>query len=148
MNKGGVVIGLDIGTRRIGVACGDFEVCIAAPLPALLNERTIFTDISWLIKKNRAEAVVVGLPRDADGKETTQSQVSRDFATKLASYTDANICFQDESLTSVLAEKNLRERRNFSEIMLRDGTLDSEAATIILQDFLNRNKREAQYGIA
>jgi len=140
MNKdGGVAIGLDIGARRIGVARGDFEVVIATPLPAWPNDETIFANISRIVKENQAEIVVIGLPRDANGQETAQSQISRDFASELSNYLNTRIHFQDESLTSVIAEKNLRSRKNFNENMLRDGMLDSEAAAIILQDFLNSN---------
>lgn len=150
MNKGGVVIGLDIGARRIGTARGDFEVRVATPLQMLPNNETVFTDVSRLIQENHAAVVVIGLPRDAEGLETAQSQVSRDFAAELANHTNAEIRLQDESLTSVLAEKNLRARKNFKEDMLRDGTLDSEAAALILQDFLDNysDDREAQYGTA
>jgi putative Holliday junction resolvase len=137
MNRSGVVIGLDVGTHRIGVARGDFDVHVATPLPMLSNDKTIFEKLSKMVQENHAETVVIGLPRDVDGRETAQSQVSRDFAAELANHLDTKICFQDESLTSVLAEKNLRARKNFNENMLRDGTLDSEAAAIILQDFLD-----------
>ncbi|MCL2280938.1 Holliday junction resolvase RuvX [Candidatus Saccharibacteria bacterium] len=143
MNKSGVVIGLDIGARRIGVARGDLEVRIATPLPALTNDETIFANICQLVEKNHAEIIVIGLPRDAKGQETAQSQISRNFATELANHLAIKICLEDESLTSVLAEKNLRARKNFQVSMLRDGALDSEAATIILQDFLD-NQREVE----
>ncbi|MDR1970278.1 MAG: Holliday junction resolvase RuvX [Candidatus Nomurabacteria bacterium] len=149
MSRGEAVIGLDIGAHRIGVARGDFEVRIATPLPMLINSETIFEELAQLIQESRVEDVVIGLPRDARGQETTQSQISRDFAARLASRSNIKIHFQDESLTSVLAEKNLRSRKGFNEKMLHDGTLDSEAATIILQDFLDgsSNKKEARHGI-
>ncbi len=51
-------------------------------------------------------------------------------------YNNIKIVFQDESLTSVKAEEILRERKNFQDGMLRDGTLDSEAAALILSDYL------------
>jgi putative Holliday junction resolvase len=149
MNNG-VVIGLDVGTRRIGVARGDREVRIAAPLPMLINDETIFTRIAQLTEENHAETIVIGLPRDAEGRETAQSKISRDFAAKLSDATSTQIVFQDESLTSVTAEENLRARKNFREGMLRDGTLDSEAAALILQDFLdaNDNQKETRHGAA
>ncbi|MDR0957271.1 MAG: Holliday junction resolvase RuvX [Candidatus Nomurabacteria bacterium] len=133
-----IVIGLDVGERRIGVARGDFGVKIASPLQPLVNDEQIFSNIAEIASKNRAETIVIGLPRNASGQETAQSEYSRDFASKLADFTEVKIVFQDESLTSIEAEKNLRRRKNFNENMLRDGTLDSEAATLILQDFLER----------
>jgi putative Holliday junction resolvase len=148
MSRTGVVIGLDVGTRRIGVARGDLEVCLAAPLMTLSNDAAVLTNLSRLVQENQAETVVIGLPRNNEGQETTQSQISRDFAAKLADTLDVKIHLQDESLTSVLAEKNLRERKNFKESMLRDGHLDAEAAALILQDFLDNDKKEIKHASA
>ena len=138
MSRNGVAIGLDVGVRRIGVARGDFEVRIATPLTMIPNDATAFMAISQMAKDNHAKTIVVGLPRDAEGRETAQSKISRGFADKLADFTEADIVFQDESLTSVVAEDNIRTRKNFNESMLHDGTIDSEAAAIILTDYLER----------
>jgi len=148
MNRGRVAIGLDVGNARIGVARGDFEVCLASPLPMLPNDAAVFEKLTKLAQEDHASVVVIGLPRNATGQETAQSQLSRDFAAELTKHLDVKIHFQDESLTSVLAEKNLRARKNFQEKYLRDGTLDSEAAALILQDFLDNNsdEKEAQNG--
>lgn len=134
------VVGLDIGDKRIGVSIGDTEVKIASPLAPLANDETVFRQIDNLLIQNDAKIVVIGLPRNAEGQETAQSVVVRNFATELSAKTDAKIVFQDESLTSVLAERRLRERKNFSESMLRDGTLDSEAAQLILADYLEGSR--------
>jgi putative Holliday junction resolvase len=136
-------IGLDVGTRHIGVARGDDDVRFAVPLASLVNDTVVFERIRSLIAENHAGAVVVGLPRGADGQETKQSQFSRDFANQLAEFTGVKIVLQDESLTSVQAEKNLRSRRDFNEKMLRDGTLDSEAAALILTDYLENGVKNA-----
>jgi len=130
------VLGLDIGDRCIGVARADLDMRIASPLTTIANDDQVFARISELIKENQAEIIVIGLPRNSSGEETDQSQVSRKFAEKLTESIDVKIIFQDESLTSVAAEDNLRMQKNFDEKMLRDGTLDSEAASLILQDFL------------
>ena len=135
-----IILGFDIGDRRIGVARAELGMRIASPLPAIPNDDQVFGRASELIKENQAKTAVIGLPRNSSGVETGQSQVSRDFAEKLASLVDVKIVFQDESLTSVTAENNLRMQKNFNGKMLRDGTLDSEAATLILQDFLEENK--------
>jgi putative transcription antitermination factor YqgF len=124
--------------QRIGVASGDLTVRIASPLPSIMNDEQVFQKVVNVAARIQAEAIVIGLPRDISGEETGQAQVSRDFASALARVTDRQIIFQDESLTSVLAEEKLRVRKGFSEKMLRDGTLDSEAAALILQDFLER----------
>ncbi len=139
-----VILGLDIGARRIGVARGDSEVKLASPLPAVFNDDAAMENLTKAVDETGADLIVVGLPRDANGRETFQSKFSRDFADDLrqallnADY-DVEFVFQDESLTSIEAEENLKKRKNFNPKMLRDGTIDSEAAVIILHDFLEEN---------
>ena len=133
-----VVLGLDVGEKRVGAAYGNFSVRIASPLAPMINDQKIFQKISALAGRIKATAIVIGLPRDISGSETGQAKIVRDFAARLAEEIDLQIILQDESLTSVLAEAKLRARKNFHELMLRNGTLDSEAAVLILQDFLER----------
>ena len=137
-----VGIGLDIGEKRIGVARGDLEVRFAAPLDPIMNQPDVFAKIANVFRENQAEFLVAGLPRNSKGEETKQSEFSRNFVDQLRKQfakenMSIEIYFQDESLTSVKAEEFLRVRPNFRESMLRDGTLDSEAAAIILGDFLD-----------
>lgn len=138
-----VVVGLDVGTRRIGVAWGDTEVRLASPLEAVENDGQALDRLAGLIGRLGATTVVVGLPRNNDGVETEQSQYTRQFADDLNdtlltnSINDVTIVMQDESLTSVKAEEMLRQdKRHFRDSMLRDGTLDSQAAVVILTDYL------------
>lgn len=136
-----IALGLDIGARRIGVARGDLDVKLASPLDAVFNDDDVLENMIKIVDETGADLLVIGLPRDNNGGETAQSKFSRDFADDLrqalinADY-DVEIVFQDESLTSIAAEENLKKRKNFDPKMLRDGTIDSEAAVIILQDFL------------
>lgn len=143
MNRAqGVVIGLDIGTRRIGVARGDVTVGIATPLAAIGNDDETFEQLKKIISQENTQTIVVGLPRNSRGEETAQSEISRQFADQLKRTVAAEVVLQDESVTSVEAERRLRGRKDFRESMLRDGTLDSEAATLILTDYLE----EASHG--
>jgi putative Holliday junction resolvase len=127
------LIGLDIGERRIGVAWANSEVKIAAPRKTLLNDEKIVEQISDLVAAEKAEAVVVGLPRNSKGEETAQSTYVKDFVAKLN--LTVPIYLQDESLTSVLAEEHLKS----SKKQYAKGDIDSGAAIIILNDYLERN---------
>jgi putative transcription antitermination factor YqgF len=75
-------------------------------------------------------------------RKSPRSEISRQFADQLKRTVAAEVVLQDESVTSVEAERRLRGRKDFRESMLRDGTLDSEAATLILTDYLE----EASHG--
>lgn len=138
-----MVIGLDIGTHRIGVARGDLAVGIATPLSAVVNDQNTIGTLKRLAQEERAQTIVVGLPRNSQGEETLQSQFSRQFAQSLAKELQIEVILQDESVTSLEAEQHLRQRKGFRENMLRDGTLDSEAAALILADFLEEAHRAA-----
>ena len=141
-----MVLGLDVGARRIGVARADLEVRLASPLQAIFNDGSVLEELIRLVDETGAEFIVVGLPRDNNGQETAQSKFSRDFAHDLHEALvnedyNVEIVFQDESLTSVTAEDNLKKRKSFNIKMLCDGTLDSEAAVIILTDYLEGIKK-------
>ena len=127
------IIGLDVGTKRIGIAKADTSVRIAIPNGYVLVNGQEIHEILRIARLNDTNFFVVGLPRSNDGNETAQSAYARKFADTLAaSMPGARIYFQDESLTSVVAEERLKKRKkNFEK-----GEIDAEAASIILQDFI------------
>lgn len=127
------LIALDVGTKRIGVAKADSKVRIAIPYSAVEVDGNEFDKIASLARAWDINSFVLGLPRNSHGEETEQSRYVRQFAKDLKrAIPGAKICFQDESLTSVEAEKRLKGRKKG----YKKGDIDSEAATIILQDFL------------
>lgn len=127
------LIALDVGTKRIGVAKADSKVRIAIPYSAVEVDGNEFQKIASLARAWDIDSFVIGLPRNSQGEETEQSRYVRQFARELKKVIpSAKICFQDESLTSVEAEKRLKNRKKG----YKKGDIDSEAATIILQDFL------------
>ena len=128
------VIALDVGEKRIGVAWGDTIVRIASPLDALDMADGVVANIAKLIQSTGASTLVLGLPRNQSGAETAQTQYVRDFAHRLNAL-KALVVFQDESLTSVMAEQRLEARgKKYCK-----ADIDSEAAAIILTDYLERN---------
>ena len=130
------LIALDVGTKRIGVAKADSSVRIAVPYPAVEVDGGEYKKIASLARAWDINSFVLGLPRNSQGEETAQSRYVRKFAKELKRVIpEAKICFQDESLTSVEAEKRLKNRKKG----YKKGDIDSEAATIILQDFLEEH---------
>ena len=129
------IIGLDVGEKRIGVARADSKTRIAVPVGFVLVDGSEWRRIARIANLAGTNLFVLGLPRSNEGNETAQSAYVREFARRLKQeIPEAKVCFQDESLTSVLAENRLKSRkRNYER-----GEIDTEAATIILQDFLER----------
>ena len=140
MNAPGVrALGVDPGTKRIGLAVSDLSGTIASPLLVLQRSKSLRHDLSELARIARAEeaaVIVVGLPINMDGSEGPRAQASRAFARNLAPLTDLPLVLWDERLSTVAAERSLIEmdvsRRK------RDARIDSAAAAFILQGALDR----------
>lgn len=136
------IVALDVGTKRIGVAHADTSVRIAIPAGTIVVSGEEFNEIAKIMRQYKTDWVILGLPRNSKGMETAQSAYVRDFARKLQRrLPTARIRFQDESLTSVEAEKRLRARKGSH---FAKGEIDAEAATIILQDFIETYTSAAQ----
>jgi len=127
-----VLLALDVGAQRIGVAEANSIARIAHPLTTLAHSESIITDIAELIKKHDATMLVIGLPRGMQGQDTQQTQYVRDFVQKLQITISTPIFWQDEALTSRKAEEELTARKK----PYKKGDIDALAATYILDDFL------------
>ena len=127
-------LALDVGTRRIGVAMADSQVKIAVPFGWLENDESTIQKIVELVLRNDINIIVVGYPRNQSGEPTQQTKYVENFVDQLAEIDlDTKVVFQDESLTSVQAEQRLGNK-------IKDkGEIDAEAASIILQDYLEEH---------
>ena len=138
------ILGLDVGAKRIGVARADSATRIAVPAGYIEVDGTEWQEIARLAKQYNTNLFVLGLPRNNEGKETMQTEYVRNFARSLVRMIPgAKIKFQDESLTSVLAEERLKKRKK----TYTKGEIDEEAAVIILQDFLESIQRQSETNI-
>ncbi|HSH56024.1 MAG TPA: Holliday junction resolvase RuvX [Candidatus Limnocylindrales bacterium] len=127
------ILALDVGAKRIGVARALLAVGIANPLTTLTSPALFISDIAYLVRQEKAGAVVIGLPRGLDGQETEQTRAVRDFGEQLAQHLTVPIYWTDEALTSAKAEEELASRGKGFE----KGDIDALAATYILEDFLH-----------
>ena len=133
MNKRSYVC-LDVGEKRIGVAVADDSVRIAIPHTTVEVDGTEIAQILEILEKERADVLVVGYPRNQSGEATSQTEYVEEFMKQLSDVA-AKIIYQDESLTSVMAEQRLASYgKPFAK-----GDIDSMAASIILQDYLELN---------
>jgi putative Holliday junction resolvase len=134
------VIGLDLGTKTIGVAVSDIGRVIASPLQ--LIRKTQFTQdaqaLFALMKTRGATGIVIGLPVNMDGTEGPRSQSSRAFARNLLRLnTDLAIAFWDERLSSAAVNRMLIDEADLSRAR-RGQLVDKAAAAYILQGALDR----------
>ncbi len=132
------IMAIDYGDVRIGIALSDLTRTIANGYENY-TRKSIEEDINHLndiIKNNMVKKVVFGLPRNMDGTDSEQTIKTREFAKEFSRISGIEVVFQDERLTSKLAERmliNADVSRN-----KRKNVLDKLSATIILQDYLNQ----------
>ena len=134
------LIGLDHGSRRIGVAIGDTETGMAFARAAI-RRRNLPTDlaaIEALVRLESARLIVIGLPLNMDGTEGSQAASARNFGERLVAG-GTQVAFEDERLSSWEAGERLNEagRRPRRE----SGELDSTAARLILQQYLDARRQ-------
>ena len=130
------LVALDVGEKRIGVAYADTIVRLASPLLTIEVDGREIEKIGEIVKERAPEKIVIGYPRNQAGEPTEQTKVAEAFAGRLEQF-NVGIVFQDESLTSVLAEERLKRwGKPYTK-----ADIDSHAAGIILQDYM-----DAHYG--
>lgn len=138
LKKGQRVLGLDVGTKTIGLALSDTLLMVATPLRTV--RRTRFkADAAEVLREVDAHgvgALAIGLPIALDGRESPRSQSVRQFARNLLEIRDLPVVFWDERLSTAAVERTMIEadltRRRRSEI------IDRTAAAYILQGLLDR----------
>lgn len=137
----GTLIGLDLGTKTIGVAASDPDRRLATPVETV--RRTNFTAdaarLLHLAAERKAAGFVLGLPINMDGSEGPRAQSTRAFARNLAGRTELPIALWDERLSTAAVERELiaadASRKS------RAAVIDQHAAVFILQGALDRLAR-------
>jgi len=135
------LLGLDVGTKTIGMALSDVTRSVATPFDTI--RRSKFTadakTIREVVEKNQVGALVIGLPRNLDGSEGPRAQSTRAFARNLAAHVEVPMVFWDERLSTAAVERHLIEadvsRKRRAELV------DRMAAAYILQGALERLRR-------
>ena len=138
LSKNSALMGLDLGSKTIGVAISDGLRAVATPLKTI--KRTKFSDevkiLFHLIAEREISGIILGLPKNMDGSEGPRCQSTRAFARNIIRLKDFPIAFWDERLSTVAAERALLEadinRKRRSEV------IDHVAASYILQGALDR----------
>lgn len=139
------LLGLDVGTKTIGLALSDVTRSIATPYETI--RRTKFTSdaeiLVDIVDKMEVGGLIIGLPINLDGSEGPRAQSTRAFARNLAKHIDLPMTFWDERLSTAAVERHLIEagasRKRRAEVV------DRMAAAYILQGALDRLKRAGEH---
>jgi putative pre-16S rRNA nuclease len=140
---GAPILALDLGEKRVGIAVSDaLSISIARLDPlARTSWKQLLRDVENLVRRFDAQTVVIGLPLRLNGFSGDSALDVRNVARKFARSLSVPVYLQDERLSSVEAEENLRaEGHKRREVLAR---VDSEAAAVILRDFLVSQQEKA-----
>ena len=133
----GRILGIDLGSKRVGIALSDSSNIIASPFKTLIfnNHKDLLIKLGELINEFDIKTIVLGLPLSMNGIDSPQTKKIRDFKSSLLIF-NIPIIYEDERLSSVSAKKsmvaqNIKTGHNKSKI-------DMRAAAIILQQHLDK----------
>lgn len=130
-------LGVDYGTKRVGLALSDPLGLTARPL-AVVPRSKIVEEVVSLVKEQEVGTIVVGLPTGLGGDEGISASEARKLADELAAATGVDVVLRDERYTSRMAESALLE--SGMKRRQRRESVDKVAAAIILQDYLDDNR--------
>ena len=133
-------LGLDVGRRRIGVAGCDGTGLIATGITTI-HRRNWTEDVKQLkeiVARRQVDTLVIGLPYNLDGTVGTQAKHTQKFAERISRILQLPFEYVDERLTSVEAAAQLKSQKQFSTY--DKGAIDRQAATIILQQWLDARR--------
>lgn len=130
------VLGLDVGDKRIGVALSQGSIAVPLTVIQRVEEGADLQRVISLAQEHGVEVIVVGLPRSMDGSIGAQAESVLELAAALGHITDIPVDTYDERLSTVEAERLMREAGTKRE--KRKENLDAMAAAVILQDYIDR----------
>jgi putative Holliday junction resolvase len=130
------ILGVDFGQVRIGLAISDELQMLAHPFETVASNREAVARIAEVVRQNKVECVVVGVPKLMSGKMGTAADEACAFAEKLRAALDCEVCTWDERLTTVAAHRALREAGK--KTRATRGYVDQVAAQMILQGYLDQ----------
>jgi len=129
-------LAIDYGTKRTGLAICDRAETIASPLAVIEGQKELLKKIAEVVETEKVEAVVLGLPLNMNGSESSQTKLVLKFAEQLKDYLSIPVHLQDERLSSFSAEEKLTPA-NLTRGKKRK-RLDAIAAAEILEAFLEQ----------
>ena len=132
------LMGIDFGDARVGIALSDPLMIMSQGYKTIQNDGTdaLYEEIVSIIKEKEVTKIVIGLPKNMDNSQGFRTDATMEFAEKLKTYTDVEVDFSDERLTTVSAhgflnEMNVRGKK-------RKGAVDTLSAALILETYMKK----------
>lgn len=124
-------LGIDFGTKRVGLALSDESGAMGFPHKVLLNDTRLMGEVRALIEREHVGAIVMGESLNSSGKENAVQAPAREFAVRLGEESGLPVFFEFEAYTTQEARRDYDGTRTH-------GTVDASAAALILTSYLSR----------
>lgn len=134
-------LGIDYGTKRIGLAISDDGGSVAFPLTTIEAGSSALSEVAELAQKNGAQKIVLGEPRDLAGQRNAVMESADQFKVDLENLTGLPIEYEREFFTSAMAARQFTPEEKSRKANPSQEKLDASAAALILQSYLDRSKR-------
>ena len=146
MLTGKRLLGIDYGSKRIGIAISDPTRIIARGLTTLENDANVFQELHRLIEEHGIECVIVGLPLNLKGEKGQKTKEVEVFISELEKYTPVTIIRWDERFTTSIAQRTMREMGVKKTKRQKKQFIDQMASALILQSYLDAKNVEVIRG--
>lgn len=140
-HEGTRVLGIDYGSKRIGLALSDPVGVIAQAFETIPNDENVLDRLNAIIATEGVRLVVVGMPLNLKGERGHKSLEVDDFIVRLRDAIAIDVVEWDERFTSTLAQRSMRDLGTKKKKRAEKGRIDAMAAALMLQSFLDRTKR-------
>ncbi|MCX6121636.1 MAG: Holliday junction resolvase RuvX [Ignavibacteriales bacterium] len=135
------ILGVDYGSQRVGLSLSDPLGIIAQPIDALKNDLSLFLNLQQLSIRENVRLIVVGMPFNLKGQQAQKADEVQKFIELLKIKLSIEVVAWDERFTTSMAHQTMRTMgTKKKERQKKDGRIDSMAAAIILQGFLDNTK--------
>ena len=135
------MLGIDYGTVRIGLSVSDPLGIIAQPFETLTNNAEFWKNLNAIIEAQGIHLIVVGMPFNLKGEKAQKAQEVEKFVEQLKQESRCEVVVWDERFTSTIAHQTLRTMGTKKSDRQKKGQVDSMAAAVMLQSFLDSTKR-------
>lgn len=138
------ILGIDFGTKKVGLAFADMDIKIAIPGDIIYysQKKELMEKIKQIVQEKEVEEIVIGLPLSLNFKETEISQKAREFGRILEIEVNLPVDFQNEIFTTKQAEstdfESRRKAKSRKPMVIRD--VDNQSATLILESYLAKKQ--------
>lgn len=136
------IMAIDYGEKRVGLALCDPLRIFAYPFKTILNDQNFRANLLSIIKENSVSLILLGYPLKENGMKTDVTEAVEKFKTELKQMTNLTVLLRDERYTSAIAKERIIESVKSRKKRRDKGLLDKNAASIILQDYLDENPKK------